>query len=647
MPKQHKHIHPLSLAGFIITLGIVYGDIGTSPLYVMKAIIGTGSGFSDLLIYGGISCVIWTLTLQTTIKYVLITIRADNNGEGGIFALYALIRKKARWVFLFAIIGGATLLADGIITPAITVVSSIEGLKIINPEIPILPIALLIICGIFLIQQIGTNIIGKSFGPIMVLWFLVLAILGSIQLIHYPAILKAFNPYYAYQLLVHHPGGFLLLGAVFLCTTGAEALYSDIGHCGIKNIRATWVFVKISLILNYLGQGAWLLSHPLVKTTGINPFFGIMPEWFVMPGVVIATAAAIIASQALISGSFSIINEAILLNFWPKLKIKYPTHIKGQLYIPWINMFLWICCLLVVVFFKESGRMEAAYGLSITITMLMTTLLLGYYFHYRKIPLYFTLPFMIVYLTLEGAFLFANLNKFSHGGWVTILIAGVLFFIMYIWHKGRNIKNRFIEFVRIEPYIQIIKDLQKDETVPKFATNLVYLTRANRTRELESKIIYSIINKQPKRADLYWLIHIDITDEPNTKEFKTTHVIPGTLVKVDFRLGFRVQPRINLFFKQVVDELIRNHELNLISHYPSLQKHGILGDFKFVIIDRIQNYDFDFASFEQFIMDIYTILKRLGISEIRAYGLDTSSVIIEKVPLTLPRNPGFDLRRIR
>jgi KUP system potassium uptake protein len=645
MPTSKKHIQKASLAGFIITLGIVYGDIGTSPLYVLRAIIGASESITPQLILGGISCVIWTLTLQTTIKYVLITLRADNKGEGGIFALYALIRKRAKWAFMFAIIGGATLLADGIITPAITVVSAIEGLGMVGKDIPVLPIVLVIICGIFLIQHFGTNKIGKSFGPMMMIWFSMLAILGLNQIVRMPAILQAFNPYYAYQLLVNYPHGILLLGAVFLCTTGAEALYSDLGHCGIKNIRHTWTFVKVTLILNYLGQGAWLLMNPGVNTATTNPFFIIMPQWFIIPGVIISTIAAIIASQALISGSFSIVNEAILLNFWPKLKIKYPTVVKGQMYIPGINYFLWISCMLVIVFFRESSNMEAAYGLSITITMLMTTALMTVYMIARKIKWYFVIPFLAVYLTIEGTFLVANLNKFMHGGWVTIVIAGILFAIMYIWYRARTLKNRFTEFEKIEPIFPIITDLQKDTSVPKYATNLVYLTRANTRNMVESKIVASIFNKQPKRADLYWLLHIDILDDPHTLEYTVTHLVPGSLIKVDFRLGFQVQPRVNLFFKEIISEMIARHEIDPLSHYPSLRKHNIPADFRFIIIDRIQNYDFDFPLFDQMIMDIYPFLKRMGISEVKAFGLDTSNVLVEKVALTYKGIQRAHIRR--
>lgn len=643
--NSHK-ISKLSVTGFIITLGIVYGDIGTSPLYVLRAIVSSSTAISQELIFGAISCIIWTLTLQTTVKYVLVTLRADNKGEGGIFALYALIRKKAKWAFIFAIIGGATLLADGIITPAITVVSAIEGLSMVNSNIPILPIVLTIITLVFMVQQFGTNFLGKSFGPIMFIWFAMLGFLGFVQIIDYPQIIAAINPYYAYKLLMHYPNGFILLGAVFLCTTGAEALYSDLGHCGIKNVRTTWIYVKTTLILNYLGQGAWLMLHPGIITQSVNPFYSIMPPWFLMIGIVIATGAAIIASQALISGSFSIINEAILLNFWPKFKINYPTTIKGQMYIPSINKFLWACCTLVILFFQQSSNMEAAYGLSITITMLMTTILLAFYLHFKKISTVFIAFFITVYLIIEGSFLIANLNKFIHGGWVTIVIAGFLFFIMYIWYKGRSIKNRFIEFVRIDNYFDIMKDVKNDTTMEKYATNLVYLTKADRVNEVESKIIYSIINKHPKRADLYWLIHIDILDEPNTKEYKIVELIPETLVRIDFRLGFKVQPRVNLYFKQVIDDIIKNKEIDLISKYPSLRKHKIQADFRFVIIDRIQNYDFDFAPFEQFIMDIYTVIKNLGITEVRSYGLDTSNVIIEKVPFSSPYLEKQKIKRV-
>jgi KUP system potassium uptake protein len=636
---RNPHSGPLvkvSFAGLLVTLGIVFGDIGTSPLYVMKAILaGASEGVTENFILGALSCVIWTLTLQTTVKYIIITLKADNKGEGGIFALYAIIRKKGKRVYIIAIIGAAALLADGIITPSITVVSAIEGLDFIKPGVPVVPIALIIITILFVVQQTGTNFIGRSFGPIMFGWFMMLAVLGFFQIIQYPIIFKAFNPYYAFLLLTTYPGGFILLGAVFLCTTGAEALYSDLGHCGFANIRISWIYVKICLILNYLGQGAWIISNPDLIKEGTNPFYSVMPGWFIIPGVLIATMAAVIASQALISGSYTIISEAIQLNFWPKIKVSHPTNIKGQMYISSINWSLYIACVATILFFQKSSNMEAAYGLSITLAMLMTTTLLVYYLSFIRRKTIYIILFVVIYFSIEGSFLIANLYKFIHGGWVTIMIAGIIFIIMYVWFMGRRIKKRFFQFVKLEKYFPIITDLRNDETIPKYATNLVYLTRANFRNEIESKILYSIINKTPKRADCYWFLHIDILDEPNTMEYKVEILIPDILIKVNFRLGFKVQPRINLFFRQVIEEMVKNNEIDLLSRYSSLRKHNIASDFKFVLIDRIQNYDFDFSPFEQFIMGLYLLVRKIGIGEVRTYGLDTSSIIVEKVPLIL------------
>lgn len=637
-PQLKNHSQALSAAGLLITLGIVYGDIGTSPLYVMKAIVAGGESITTQFILGGLSCIFWTLTLQTTLKYIVITLRADNNGEGGIFSLFALIRKRAKWAYLLAIVGGSTLLADGVITPSITIVSSIEGLSILNPRVPVIPIVVAIITGLFFIQKFGTKAVGKSFGPIMLVWFTMLSVLGIIQILKFPMILKAIDPHYAYLFLTQTPNGFLLMGAVFLCTTGAEALYSDLGHCGLNNIRISWIFVKISLLLNYFGQGSWILMNSDQMYQWTNPFFSIMPHWFLFIGIMISTAAAIIASQALISGSYTLISEAIQLNFWPKIRINYPTNIKGQMYISSINWILYFSCLFVVLFFQRSSNMEAAYGLSITITMLMTTGLLSVFLYYRKVPVYVIVVFLIVYLSIEGSFLFANLNKFMHGGWFTILVGGLLFLIMWVWYNGRKIKNSFIEFIKIDTFFDIIRDLSHDETVPKYATNLVFLTKANKTSDIESKIIYSILNKQPKRADTYWLLHVDILDDPHVLEYKVTQMIEGILIKVDFKIGFKVQPRINLFFRQVLEELAHNSEIDMVSHYNSLRKHHVSADFRFVVIDRIQNYDFDFPPREQFIMDLYAVFKKFGISEVRSLGLDTSNVMVETVPLYIDKD---------
>jgi len=630
------HLSKFGFWGMIVTLGIVYGDIGTSPLYVMKAIIGANAHFDANYIIGAVSCIIWTLTLQTTVKYVIITLRADNKGEGGILALYALVRKsKKKWLYVIAIIGASTLIADGIITPSITVVSAIEGLRGINPNTPVVPISILIISALFLIQQFGTKVIGKSFGPLMVIWFSMLGILGLKEIFEFTPILKAFNPYYAINLLINYPNWFLILGAVFLCTTGAEALYSDLGHCGIKNIRVSWIFVKSTLILNYLGQGAWILTHMDELNETTNPFYTIMPEWFLIIGVIMATVAAIIASQALISGSFSIFSEGMSLNFWPRQRIKYPTEVKGQLYIPFVNWFLYILCVITVLFFQTSSNMEAAYGLSITITMLMTTILLASYLKSSKFKMAFIVPFVAVFLTIESSFLVANMFKFLHGGWVTILLAGIIFSIMLVWYNARIIKNKHLQFLKIESFYKILSDIRDDNSIPKYSTNLVYLSKADKETDIEGKIIYSIINKQPKRADNYWILHIDHVDEPTTLEYTFEKLIPDTLYRVNIQIGFQVQPLINVYFRQIIDELVENKEFDLVSNYPALKKHHIPGDFRFVIIHRVYNQNMGFKFRERMTMNFYNIIKYLGISDSRAYGLDTSNVNIESVPLVI------------
>jgi KUP system potassium uptake protein len=555
-----KHIHKLSAAGLLVTLGIIFGDIGTSPLYVLNAIVGSDP-INSRDIIGAISAIFWTLTLQTTVKYVIITLRADNKGEGGIFSLYTLIRKtKVKWLLFPAIIGGSTLLADGIITPPISVSSAIEGLRVINPDIPTIPIVIAIITILFGLQQFGTKLIGKFFGPIMFTWFSMLGILGGIQLSTNINVLSAFNPYHAYELLMNHKQGFLILGAVFLCTTGAEALYSDLGHCGKENIRVSWIFVKSMLLLNYFGQGAWLISHEgkTLKEAGVtNPFYAIMPDWFLPFGIGIATLAAVVASQAMISGSFTLINEAIRLNFWPKVKIKYPTELKGQLYIPSLNWMLWIGCVLVVLYFKESSGMEAAYGLAIVMTMLMTTSLLNYYLILKRYNKIFIAVLITTYAVIEISFLIANLHKFSDGGYITLLIAMMLMATMFVWYFARKIRNRYLVFVKLSDYLPVLEDLSKDLSVPKYATNLVYLTSADHRTEIESKIMYSILNKQPKRADIYWFVHVHVVDEPYTMEYRVNEFIHDDVIRIDFRLGFRVAPRISLMFKKVVEDMVK------------------------------------------------------------------------------------------
>jgi KUP system potassium uptake protein len=631
---HHIDIRKLSFASLLVTLGIVYGDIGTSPLYTIKAISGGAKDINELLVFGALSCVFWTLTLQTTIKYIIITLRADNKGEGGIFALFALMKRKSSWAAILTMIGGGALLADGVITPAITVTSSIEGLRLFNPGIPVVPIVLLIFAALFFVQQFGTNFVGSAFGPIMVVWFLMLGILGFSQLIHYPVILKALSPVYAIHFLTEYPGGFILLGAVFLCTTGAEALYSDLGHCGRTNIRISWIFVKTTLLLNYFGQGAWLMMN-YSSGAEMNPFFSIMPKWFLLTGIIISTAAAIIASQALISGSFTLISEAVSLNFWPKIRIINPTYVRGQVYLPFVNWSLLILCSLVVIFFRESSNMEAAYGLAITITMIMTTLLLTYYLYQSGVDRRIAIIFMVVFLAIEGSFLIANLHKFKYGGWFTLLLASIYFLIMAGWYFGRKIKNRHITFINLGECIELFKDLRKDKTVPKIATNLVYIIKANNQDQVESKVIYSIFKKQPKRADTYWLLHVDRVDEPNRFEYKVNHIIPGILIRIDFHIGFKVDPKINLYFREALEDMVRSGEIKLESSFDSLKKRGFPSDFKFVLIDRIMPRDYKLTNTENFILAVQNIARHLSIPEDRALHLDPTCTIVEKVPIII------------
>jgi len=644
--KDSSHLNKVSAAGLLVSLGIIFGDIGTSPLYVLKAIVGDNP-ISDQVILGGISCIFWTLTLQTTIKYVIITLRADNNGEGGIFSLYALIRRaRFRYLATAAIIGGSALLADGIITPPISVSSAIEGLKNLHITVPTESIVIVIITLLFFIQQFGTKLVGRFFGPVMLIWFAMLGLFGFAALFHDLTILKAVNPYYAIKLITQFPGGFWLLGAVFLCTTGAEALYSDLGHCGRQNIRVSWIFVKTCLLLNYFGQGAWLLSKQGTRLGEINPFYSIIPSWFLIPAIFIATMATIVASQALISGSFTLINEAIRLNFGPKLKIIYPTDLRGQLYIPSVNWMLWAGCVAIVLKFQESSNMEAAYGLAIIITMISTTILLSFYLYMKKVSVFLIGFLILLFGTVEVSFLIANLSKFSHGGWITLCLSGFLMMLMTVWYMARKIKNRFVEFTKVAPYLPLVKELSKDMTIPKFATHLVYLTSANRVDEIESKIVYSILQKLPKRADVYWFLHVDVVDEPYTMEYKVITLLSGRVIKIDFRLGFRVEPRINLMFRQVVQEMVEQKEVDITSRYDSLNVRQVIGDFRFVVMEKFLSNDNDLPFRDKLIMDLYFIIKYFGLSEERAFGLDTSTVLVEKVPMVLQVPPRIKLKRV-
>ena len=626
----------LTAMGLLIAIGIVFGDIGTSPLYVMRTILRANPHFDANYILGAVSCIIWTLTLQTTLKYVIVALRADNKGEGGVLALFTLIRKRGyHWLFIVAILGASTLIADGVITPAITVTSAIEGLHGLSTDIPIVPIVLFIISTVFFIQRFGTGSIGTYFGPFMLVWFLLLGILGMIHVVDYPYIIKAFNPYYAIKLLASSPEWFLILGAVFLCTTGAEALYSDLGHCGRRNITISWIFVKVMLILNYMGQGAYIVSHSASMHTGINPFYAIMPNWLLIPGIIMATGAAIIASQALISGCFTIFSEAVHLNFWPTMKFKYPSIDKGQIYIPRINNLLYILCIITVLLFQTSAHMEAAYGLSITITMLTTTVMLAVYLKQRFTPHWLVIAFLLVYLLIEGFFFLANLTKFAHGGWFTIMLALIAGSTMYIWYSASNIRRKYLKFKKLSDYYDIIRDLKADETIPKYATNLVYIRQSDSDDMVEDKLIYSIINKQPKRADHYFLVHFSNDDAPDTLNYTCHELIEQTLYAINIRVGYRVNPLMTLYLRQIVEDLIAQHRFDIRSCYPSLRKHNIAGDFRFIVLHRIYYASTVVSASDNFMLHLFGFIRHIGIDDEQALGLDTSNVTVERVPFVI------------
>jgi KUP system potassium uptake protein len=650
-----NHLKKVSTAGLLVTLGIIFGDIGTSPLYTFQTILKEGGSATQELVLGAISCVFWTLTLQTTFKYIIITLQADNKGEGGIFSLYALVRRYGKNLVFPAIVGAGTLLADGIITPPISVSSAIEGLSLVKGLdkyfIPgselVIGIVIFILISLFMFQRFGTKVVGGLFGPVMLVWFSMLAILGLNQIIHYPQIFKALNPYYGMALLIHHPNGFWLLGAVFLCTTGAEALYSDLGHCGRGNIQVSWIFVKTTLVLNYLGQGAWVLLQNKADIGNINPFFEIVPKWFLVPSIIIATFATIIASQALISGSFTLISEAISLNFWPRVTVKYPTSVRGQIYIPSVNWILCFGCIAVTLYFKTSESMTAAYGFSITIAMLMTTVLMYFFLRYVKhYPMWIVAIILIVFVSVEGSFFVANAVKILKRLMFLVFEFGLIF-TMYIWYSARKINNRFLNFVDLKEHIPQLMDLSADTSVPKYATHLIYLTKANRSTQIEQKIIYSIFSRRPKRADVYWFVHIERTDDPYTCDYSVEELQDDKVIRVEFRLGFRVQPRIYTMFRSVVKDLENCKELNIASRYPSLSKYNLAADFRFVVLEKFLSYDNEFSFRDGFILNSYFTIKKMALADDKAFGLDMSETTVEKMPFVVAPITNMNLKRVR
>lgn len=663
LSSKKLNISKLTLGGILVTLGVVYGDIGTSPLYVMKSVIHGNGGLdnvSEHFILGTLSLVFWTLTILTTIKYVLITLRADNNGEGGIFSLFTLVRKRSKWLIIPATIGGSALLADGMLTPAVTVTSAIEGLKLLpifhdffgSNQKNILILVILIISILFFIQHIGTEFIGKLFGPIMFLWFGSLAFFGIINLADNLSLLRALSPHYAISILFSSENkvGFFILGSIFLCSTGAEALYSDLGHVGRRNIYLTWPFIKISLLLNYFGQGAWLLSakentaYSFIEE--INPFYQMIPRGFLIYSITISTLAAIIASQALISGSFTLVSEAIKLDLFPKLHTLYPSSLKGQLYIPAVNIILYFVCIGIILYFQSSEKMEAAYGLSITVTMLMTTILLFNFMLKKKIPVALAVVMFIFFTALEISFFIANIVKFFHGGFVAVIIASIIFFVMYLWYKSHIVKMRYREYVQIEDYTKQLEQLRNDPEIPKYASNLVCLSNCSDQKEIERKIMYFLLDKRPKKADIYWFVNVTVTDDPYQAEYMIENFNTSYIVKIQLKLGFRIEQSLNVFLRQISTDLVKNKEIESQSNIYSIMPDRKLGDFLFVFIQETLSHESSLSGWEAYLLKIKFFIQKFTVSPADWFGLDTSDVYIENVPMFYNQSKQTILKRI-
>lgn len=655
---------PVSISAMLVTLGVVYGDIGTSPMYVTKALVAGNGGIGSVteeFVLGALSLVVWTVTLLTTVKYVLISLRADNHGEGGIFALYSLVKRCGKWLIIPAMLGGAALLADGILTPAVTVTTAIEGLRTIpavhavlgDDQGRVVAITLAIIIALFLVQRIGTAKIGHAFGPIMTLWFLFLGGTGLFFVFQHPAVLLCLNPLRGIGFLLspNNHAGIMILGSCFLATTGAEALYSDMGHVGKANIYASWPFVKLCLIVNYLGQGAWILANNanagLMAIPDLNPFYQMLPEQLRVFAIILSAFAAIIASQALITGSYSIVSEAVRLDLMPHMRVNYPSETKGQIYIPMVNNIMWVGCMGVVLLFRSSEHMEAAYGLAITVTMLMTTILLFTYLSKVRHQTAPAIPFLVFFGAIEGMFFFSSLTKFFHGGYVTVLLATAIFVVMYVWRRGTAIERTQTVYLPVDKYLDQLFDLSHDEDYPLLADNLVFLTNDSSFDKLDRDVLYSILDKRPKRAKAYYFLNVQVTDEPFTHEYIVNNFDTDFLFKVQLRLGFKVNQRVNTYLYQIVSDLVASNQIAAQNHkYSIYREHSKVGDFRFCLLRKVISPETDIPGFDQRVMELKYLIRRICGSPAKWYGLESSNIIFEYVPLFSKAKRQHKLTRI-
>lgn len=656
----------MSAAGLLIAIGIVYGDIGTSPLYVMKSIVEGNGGIGNVnrdFIIGSISLVLWTVTLLTTLQTVIIALKATNHGEGVIFALYTLVRKRAKWLVLPALIGGAAILADGTLTPAVTVTTAIEGLKGLNfgGNVPVstqnmvIAITVVILLVLFSIQKMGTSIIGKAFGPIMFLWFTFLGVMGVMNMVGDWSILQAINPIYAIRLLVspYNKAGIFILGSIFLATTGAEALYSDVGHVGKSNIIGSWPFVFVCLSLNYFGQGVWILNNPTYRPADggvLNPFFEMIPANIRLFAIILATIAAVIASQALITGSFTLVAEASGLKFLPRMNINYPSNEKGQIYIPSINKGICVATIAIVLYFQTSAHMEAAYGLSITISMLMTTILLYEWLVMKKVNTVWNWIFLIFFGVLDIMFMISSLTKFTHGGYVSLFIAGAIGFIMYVWYYGNKVRDKREArnaYVRLDEYTDMLTNLSHDENYPTYATNLVYMANVKYNKFIKREILYSILDKRPKRAKAYWFVTVNVTNEPFTAEYAVNTYGTKNVINIQLYLGFKKQTSVNVYIRQIVHDLIADGTIEPQPQEYTTSPGRDVGDFSFVIVNDVISPQTQLVGYEKWLVEARVRLQNLSSNPASWFGLEYADTVIERVPLILGRpNPSY-IKRIK
>ncbi|WP_420868069.1 KUP/HAK/KT family potassium transporter [Bifidobacterium simiarum] len=655
----------VTLAMAIVALGVVYGDIGTSPLYMAQSFVSGQGGiqYADRQsVLGLLSLLFWSVTLITTVKYVLIAMRIDNKGEGGIFALYSMVRRYGKWLAYPAMIGGAAFLADSVLTPAVSISSAVEGLQTIPQLEPIfdandnltLMITVCIIVVLFAIQSRGTESIGKVFGIVVMIWFSFLAVVGVANLGTDWTVFAALNPWYGIDFLLFDPGnkaGLAVMGTVFLATTGAEALYSDMGHVGRGNIYATWPFIKIALILNYFGQGAWILrnqhNESLYGIKSLNPFFQMMTPSLRSVAVVLSVAAGVIASQALITGAFTMVSEATGLNWMPHLQVRYPARTRGQLYIPAVNIVLCAATLSVLAMFKDSEHITAAYGLALTITMITTTILLAAYIWCAWKRRVFAIVFAILFLAIQTLFFIASMSKFLHGGWFTMLLTLAILGIMVTWDQGTKVERSQRRHMWPKEFLPALDALHRDFKIPYYADNLVYLTSDPELRRLDTDIFYSIFANHPKRARAWWAVSVQVTDDPFTREYSVENFGTSFLFRVRIRLGFKVSQNVATYLHQIMHDLINDGTLpRQTVIYPKVDEDPEIGTIQYVLVHKALMPESKITSRGATSLRVKYAIRHLAGNPVKWFGLSAYNPVVEVQPLFVSTNKVPALKRV-